>query len=168
MLTTMESDAELSKIAFSKKDAHFRPIHSPIVSIMERDKIEETKPKKTTKKRTQSDSVLKQKKKPTLRINLPKYPKQVEKQYYDYNLRRSPSLVIEHAAEEYRSNSAPNLSSHMKEGDISEDYGFYDHSFKGGKQKTRRRRKKSKKNKRPKRSRKTKKRKMSRKKQSTK
>ena len=43
MLTTMESDAELSKIAFSKKDAHFRPIHSPIVSIMERDKIEETK-----------------------------------------------------------------------------------------------------------------------------
>ncbi len=143
----MESDAELSKIAFSKKDAHFRPIHSPIVSIMERDKIEETKPKKTTKKRTQSDSVLK---------------------YYDYNLRRSPSLVLEHAAEEYRSNSAPNLSSHMKEGDISEDYGFYDHSFKGGKQKTRRRRKKSKKNKRPKRSRKTKKRKMSRKKQSTK
>ena len=146
----MASDAELTTFALPEKDTRFTPITKPpIVSFMERDVIEKPYPRTRSamKKRTRSDSLLKKDKRVTLPPERTRVPMQVQNQYYDYNLRRSPSLVLEHAIDEYRSNSAPQLSSQMKEGDISEDYGFYDHSFKGGIRRTKQRRGKSKKNK---------------------
>ncbi len=130
----MSNDTELFKLALPDENS-FRPINAPEVSIMERDGPI-TKKKKRNSRAVSNPSYKRSKGTPPLPPLHPLPPQNtytlppkradmVSNQYYDYEFRRSPSLVLENEAANYRARSEPSLRNPIAEGDISEDFGWY-------------------------------------------